>query len=124
LGRQKKDKAKTAQNDVNDFDVNFEDQLKKLEQKSEVKINEETLKKYDIKPVSRIKDLRGKQIRQFNGKNYEESLKLASEWRDSYNASQTDGTSVEIVDFYPQIFMSKQIIISYKMKGNAKVDLN
>ena len=122
MGRQKKDKAKTAQNDVNDFDVNFGDQLKKLEQKNDVKIDKEILKKYDMKPVSRIKDLRGKQIMQFNGKNYEESMRLAIEWKDAYNQQSANGALVEIVDFYPQVFMSKQIIISYNLKGNIKTD--
>ena len=124
MGRPKKDKAKFAQNNASDFDVNFEDQLKKLEQKNDVKIDKEILKKYDIRQVSRIRDLSGAQIRHFNKDNYEESIKSATEWRDSYNSNSDNNTIIEIVGFYPQIFKHKSIIVSYNIKSKLKVDGN
>ena len=116
MGRRKKDKSKSAQNNVDDFTVDKDEQLKAFDGREiNPKLTQEVINKFDIKPVRKTSDLTGERLDTFNGKNYEDSLKLLYEWRDRYN-NQSEKDMIILVNYYPQEFKSKSIIVSYNLK--------
>ena len=110
----KNQKKSTAQN-VASFEATKDDGLTVFTKQERHLIDKETIAKFDINPVERTSDLSGR-IQNFNGKNYEESLKLAYAWMEQYNRRSTDGTKIELNNYYPQVFMEKSILVGYDLK--------
>lgn len=113
MGRKKKD-VSTSQT-VKSFTEIKEEGVAGLLKKKDLSIEQEVVDKFDVKPVRSIAMLGGQYIMDFTGKNYEESLKLAYEWKDRYEKDHKD-TKVNFVNYYPQVFMHKTILISYNLK--------
>jgi len=117
MGRKKgsKNKTNSTADVVASFEATKDDGLTVFTKQEKHLIDKETIEKFDIKPVKRTSDLTGR-IQNFNGKNYEESLKLAYAWMELYNRRSTDGTKIKLNNYYPQVFMEKSILVGYDLK--------
>jgi hypothetical protein len=124
MGRHKKDKGKTAQQNNSDFSVDKSEQLKKFnvdEKKVLSTLTKEIIAKFDILPVRNPSKLSGRKIFACVEKNYEESLKRAYAIRDEHNAKYKDNPMV-LVDYYPQEFGHKAILVSCNYKSENNLD--
>lgn len=75
-------------------------------------LTQEVIDKYEIKPVRAVSDLPSP-MTWFTGKSYDDSIRLAYEWRDRVNKENT--SKVELVSYFPQLHKGKNIILSYKV---------
>jgi len=110
MGRRKKNA--TVGQDVKSFTETKEDSLTVFAKKNNTSITQDVIDDFDVKPVGKPNKLGGEYIESFNGKNYRESLKLAYEWKDRYEKIYKE-KQINFVNYYPQIFMAKSILISY-----------
>lgn len=123
MGRRKKtdlEKNNTKQNKVDAFNLSTDksDALTVFTKQAVSLISQETIDKFDIPPVGKLEKLSGHRIKQFNEKNYEESLKAAYLWRDSNNNKEKKDEfhkDIVLVDYYPQEFKSKSVLVSYNL---------
>ena len=123
MGRRKKtdiEKNNTKQNKVDTFNLSNDksDALTVFTKQTVSLISQETIDKFDIRPVGKLGKLSGHNIIQFNEKNYEESLKAAYLWRDlNNNKAKKDEfhKDIVLVDYYPQEFKSKSVLVSYNL---------
>lgn len=112
--RGRKPKSESAEKNVEIFTADKEGLLKVFENKERAEISPDVVAKFDIKPVSRIPMLSGKAIELFGGKDYEESLNNAYEWRDRKNREWKD-KKIELVGYYPQVAFGKTVLVSYNI---------
>lgn len=123
MGRRKKtdlEKNNTKQNKVDAFNISNDksDALTVFTKQAVSLISQETIDKFDIRPVGKLGKLSGHNIIQFNEKNYEESLKAAYLWRDLNNNKEKKDEfhkDIVLVDYYPQEFKSKSVLVSYNL---------
>lgn len=123
MGRRKKtdiEKNKTKQEKVDTFNLSNDksDALTVFTKQAVSLISQEIIDKFDIPPVGKLGKLSGHRIIQFNEKNYEESLKAAYLWRDSNNNKEKKDElhkDIVLVDYYPQEFKSKSVLVSYNL---------
>jgi hypothetical protein len=114
MGRKKK--GSNTKSEVDSFSVDKGNQLEVFSHKTPSLLTKDIIAKYDIKPVRGTNNLRGAYLESFTqGKNYDEALKLAYEWRDRFNTRKNAISKIELIDYYPQEFKGKSIIISYKI---------
>jgi hypothetical protein len=123
MGRRKRteqEKNNKKQQKVDDFSVDKDTMLSTFSELSETTLSQEVIDKFEIKPVQRLQNLRGKKLKQFNEPNYEKSLKEAYLWMSSNNDKKLDKQNqefgkevVELIDYYPQRFKGKSVIVSY-----------
>jgi len=120
MGRRKateQEKNDKKQKKVDDFaPIDKEGQLTVFTEKKTLQISQEVIDKFDIKPVGKPAKLSGMKINGFNGKNYEASLNEAYEWAKSNNENDKILDKIVLVDYYPQSFMSRSVLVSYNTK--------
>lgn len=112
-------KAKNAKKDVENFEIDKEESLKVFTQERNL-ISEEVIKKFDIKPVGKAYQIQGG-IKPFNGESYEESLLMAYAWRDAIN--QAGEQSVKLMNYFPQEFMGKSVLVGFKIDSQRGLRL-
>lgn len=112
MGRKKKNAS--TEKDVEDFTVTKEDSLEVFSKKKHLSISKEVIALFDIKPVGKINKLSGHGVKGFNGKDYKDSLELAYNWMNDFN-KYNDEKLIELVDYYPQEFMEKSVLVSYNI---------
>jgi len=117
MGRHKK--SDTKEKNADDFTVDKESQLKKIGVDSLSTLDKETIAMFDIKPVGNPNKVSGNFIKGFTGKNYEESLKSAYEHMKEYNKRKDGYDKIELVNYYPQVFKGKSILVGYNKVKNS-----
>lgn len=118
MGRRKRtetEKNNSRQEKVEEFSVDKESMLSSFSEISKTTLTQEVIDKFQIKPVERITNMRGKKFRHFNEGTYEKSLNEAYKWMSSLLTKKLDigETRVELVDYYPQRHKSSSVFVSY-----------
>jgi len=113
MGRRKKEVSTTES--VKSFTETKADSVAVFSKEENLSIEQNVIDSFDVKPVGKLNKLGGQYIMDFTGKNYAESLKLAYEWKDRYE-KENSNLKVNFVNYYPQEFMHKTILISYNIK--------
>jgi hypothetical protein len=116
MGRRKKN-ATVAQ-DIKSFTETKEDSLTEFSKEKISLLDQETIDQFEVKPVSSPSKLGGQRIEYFVGKStYKQALTLAYEWQDRYNNDSHNNGKIRFVNYYPQSFVGRTILIGYDITG-------
>lgn len=119
MGRKKltdEEKNKRTQEKIDSFaPIDKDEQLSVFTKKTESSLSQEIIDMYEQKPVSDPSKLSGKFLSGFNGKNYLESLNGAVQFIQSNNENVNSQDVYKWVDYYPQEFEKRSILISYNV---------
>lgn len=115
MGRKRKDKGADAQSKVDDFTIDKDEQLTVFTKEKSLKLTQEVIDMFDIKPVRGTNALSGHQVNGFTAKSYKESLTECYAWRDTYNGRKDAVDRVQLISYYPQSFQGKNILVAYDL---------
>ena len=119
MGRRKltdEEKNQKLKEKVNDFaPLDKDEQLSVFTKTKLSSLSQETIDKYDAKPVGKLSKLSGHKINGFTGKSYADSLSQVQGFLDTHNNDRNSVDKFVWVDYYPQEFLQRSILISYNI---------